>query len=131
MFRELSRAAVLVGVVSAVGQGIPREAEGQIRTGSDPSAVRAFELVGEIGGQIGYDRDDDAVGTERFLSVLSLPKNPRLTDAILEQLEALAAGTVRGRDESSPVELQWPGLRNFQKLVLADVGITDRGLALL
>jgi len=46
MFRDLSRAAVLVGVVSAVGQGIPREAEGQNRTGSDPSAVRAFELIG-------------------------------------------------------------------------------------
>src|SRR3954447_20603220 len=109
MYRELSRAAVLVGVACAVGQGIPREASGQDRAGSDPSAVRAFKLVGEIGGQIGYDRDEDAPGTDRFLSVLALPRNPRLTDAILERLKALPAGVVRGRDGSARAELEWPG----------------------
>src|SRR5438876_1109050 len=141
MFRDLSRAAVLVGVVSAVGQGIPREAGGQNRTGSDPSAVRAFELVGEIGGQIGYDRDEDAPGTDRFLSVLSLPKNPGLT-ALLPTLPRLRILILGDRREAPYGQWKYAAAgatdrgmaevaktKTLQHLRLSGVAVTDAGLA--
>jgi hypothetical protein len=122
MARHSIGAALLAGTIAA---GLATSgARGQAGSGSAPSAVRAFELAAQTGCQIGMDMDDGVSGGGKGLTVFSLPKNPQIDDAVLELFKGLAPGVARAG-------LIWPGLLGFQKLVLADAGITDRGLALL
>jgi hypothetical protein len=122
MTRHPFGAALLVGMIAA--GFAPGGAQGQSKFGSDSSAARAFELAAQTGCQVGMDADEGASGRGKGLTVFSLPKDPRVGDALLEQFQGFAPGVARAG-------LAWPGLLGFQKLRLAETGTTDRGLALL